>query len=167
MSAPDSSAFATPQNQPIVVRARDDPVEVLNFGPITGRILEDGSRTENRLATIHFTLAPSAAGPPALWHEMHDETILVLSGTLRFRLAGGRTLDCVKGDYVVFPPRTPATFENPSGEEEAVFVNTFTPAYYVGYFRLLAKLAAEGVEMTPRVYEMAMARYATVAAQGI
>jgi hypothetical protein len=42
-----SDAFATPQNQPIVVRARDDPApsEVLAFGPITGRILEDGSHT--------------------------------------------------------------------------------------------------------------------------
>ncbi|GKT97725.1 cupin 2 conserved barrel domain protein [Colletotrichum tofieldiae] len=167
MPALDFSAFATPQNQPIVVCARDNSGEALHFGPVTGRILEDGSHTDNRLATILFTLAPSATGPPALWHEMHDETILVLSGTVRFRLAGGRTVECVKGDYVVFPPRTPATFENSSGEEEAVFVNTFTPAHYVGYFRLLAKLAAEGVEMTPTVYERAMARYATVAAEGV
>jgi quercetin dioxygenase-like cupin family protein len=116
---------------------------------------------------VLFTLAPSASGPPALWHEMHDETITVLSGTLRFHLAGGTTMDCVKGDYLVFPPRTPGTFSNPSDTEEAVWVNTFTPAHYVGYFKLLARLAGEGVAMTPEVFQKAMARYATVGAEGM
>jgi hypothetical protein len=98
---------------------------------------------------------------------MHDETILVTKGVVRFHLAGGKTVDCAAGDYIVFPTHTPGAFSNP-GDDEAVFFNTFTPAHYIGYFRLLGRIAASGAPLTPDVFARAMARFATVpAADGV
>lgn len=36
---------------------------------------------------LHFTLPTQTPGPPPHCHEMHDETFLVTSGTVRFPLA--------------------------------------------------------------------------------
>ena len=33
-------------------------------------------RTDNRIGSAEFTLPPGTKGPPAHWHEMHDETFL-------------------------------------------------------------------------------------------
>jgi hypothetical protein len=60
--------------------------EVLKLGQITCRIMEDGSRTDNRIGSAEFTLPPNTPGPPAHWHEMHDETFLVTKGMVRVRL---------------------------------------------------------------------------------
>lgn len=49
------------------------------------RIMEDGSRTDNRIGSAEFTVPPNTAGPPAHWHEMHDETFLVTQGVIRVR----------------------------------------------------------------------------------
>lgn len=35
------------------------------------------TRTDNRIGSAEFTLPPGTKGPPAHWHEMHDETFLV------------------------------------------------------------------------------------------
>ena len=45
-------------------------------------------------------------------------------------------------------------------EAPAIILNTFTPDFYVGYFRDLSKLAASG-EMSSEAILAAMARYAT------
>ena len=89
---------------------------------------------------------------------MHDETFLVTKGTVRFHGAGVRDfegkevvvnggdggdgvddvfVDAKVGDYVVIGLKAPHTFSNPTGEE-AVFVNTLTPAFYVNYFKMMA-----------------------------
>jgi mannose-6-phosphate isomerase-like protein (cupin superfamily) len=60
--------------------------EILKLGHITCRVMEDGSRTDNRLGSAEFTLPGNTAGPPAHWHEMHDETFLVTQGVVRVRL---------------------------------------------------------------------------------
>ena len=57
--------------------------EILKLGHITCRIMEDGSRTDNRIGSAEFTLPPNTPGPPAHWHEMHDETFLVTQGVVR------------------------------------------------------------------------------------
>ena len=122
--------------------------------------MEDGSNTDNRLGVAELILAPHATGPPAHWHEMHDETFLVTKGTVRFFGAGvkdfqGKVLaephgkeagekdevamDVGVGDYVTVGTRAPHTFANPSGQE-ARFINTFTPAFYVNYFKLMSDL---------------------------
>ena len=102
-------------------------------------------------------------GPPPHWHEMHDETFLVTQGKLRFSTTGhkeAKDIDALAGDYVTVPIRAPHTFANPF-DEEARFFNTFTPAFYVNYFKLLSDLA-DGGPVTPQISETAMASYATI-----
>jgi hypothetical protein len=98
------------------------------------------------------TPAPSNSSP----EYKHDETFLVTQGTLRFHALNGATIDAKLGDYVTVPPRAPHTFSNPY-DEEAKFFNTFTPAFYINYFKLLAKMTAEGQPMNPEANRKAMA----------
>ena len=101
---------------------------------------------------------------------MHDETFLVTKGVVRFHYPTSTTttdIDAHTGDYVTVPVRSPHTFSNPF-DEEARFFNTFTPAYYVNYFKLLSQLVQEegkGV-LTPEVNKKAMSVYATFPVDG-
>ncbi|KAF2124891.1 RmlC-like cupin [Dothidotthia symphoricarpi CBS 119687] len=137
--------------------------EILKLGHITCRIMEDGSRTDNRLGSAEFTLPPHTAGPPAHWHEMHDETFLVTAGTVRFHAPDGAYHDASVGDYVTVPIRAPHTFSNP-GDEEAKFFNTFTPAFYIDYFKILAEISKRDEMMSREKNVEVMARFATVVA---
>ncbi len=94
---------------------------------------------------------------------MHDETFLVTSGTLRFTL-GETHRDAGVGDYVVVPVGAPHTFANVS-DAPVEFFSTFTPAYYVNYFREMARLSAQG-EASPEAALAVMLRYATVPTDG-
>ena len=156
------SALAPPSEPITFVPARAG--EIIRIGhQLVGRVMEDGSNTDNRLGMIELTLKPRASGPVAHWHEMHDETFLVTKGTVRFHGAGVRDfegrkvlgarggegdgdddeeevyVDAKEGDYIVIGTRAPHTFSNPTGEE-AVFVNTLTPAFYVNYFKMMAAM---------------------------
>ena len=135
--------------------------DIIRIGhDLTLRVMEDGSNTDNRLGVAELILAPHATGPPAHWHEMHDEAFLVTKGTVRFfgaevkdfqgkmlaeahgKEAGEKdevAVDVGVGDYITVGTRAPHTFANPSGEE-ARFINTFTPAFYVNYFKLMSDL---------------------------
>ncbi|KAM4065035.1 cupin domain-containing protein [Hirsutella rhossiliensis] len=135
--------------------------ETLSLGTVTIRILEDGSKTDNRIGSAEFIVPPHTNGPPAHWHEMHDETFLVLQGTLRFHGLRGETVDAKQGDYIVVPPRCAHTFSNPF-DEEAKFFNTYTPAFYINYFKLLATMAEQGKPMDPESNRRAMAYFATI-----
>lgn len=75
-----------------------------------------------------------------------------------------KDIDAKTGDYVTVPVRAPHTFGNPF-DEEARFFNTFTPAFYVNYFKLLSDLVGEG-PMTPEINKQAMASYATLPVLG-
>lgn len=75
---------------------------------------------------------------------------------MRFHLLNGDVVDAKAGDYVVVPPRAPHTFSNPHNEE-AKFFNTFTPANYIDYFKLLSTLVKAGSPMTPEANRKAMA----------
>jgi quercetin dioxygenase-like cupin family protein len=88
--------------------------------------------------------------------DQHDETFLVTQGTLRFHALNGATVDAKLGDYVTVPPRAPHTFSNPY-DAEAKFFNTYTPAFYIDYFRLLAKMGEAGQPMNPDANRKAMA----------
>src|SRR5271168_1558414 len=72
--------------------------DAIQLGPIRMRVLEDGSRTDNRIGAVEIIVPPGVAGPPH-------------------------------------------TFANVSPGPVVLF-NSFTPAYYVQYFRDLAHLAA-------------------------
>jgi cupin domain len=121
-------------------------------------MVEDGSGTAHRLAVALLTVPPHTDGPPPHWHEKHDETFYVITGTARFSVAGIQR-EAPAGTFVSVPVGAEHTFANP-GDEVAIILNTFTPDFYVGYFRDLAQLATVG-EMTPEAILAVMARYAT------
>ena len=86
---------------------------------------------DNRISTVELIIPPRTPGPPAHWHEMHDETFLVTRGTVRFHVPEapgleGKIVDAKEGDYVVVPTRAPHTFSNETDEEVRV-INTCTP----------------------------------------
>lgn len=62
--------------------------------------------------------------------------------------------------------RAPHTFSN-SFDEEAKFLCTFTPAFYINYFRILGEMVEKGVEMDKEINLEVMARYATLPAEGM
>ncbi|KAF2203479.1 hypothetical protein GQ43DRAFT_438802 [Delitschia confertaspora ATCC 74209] len=138
--------------------------EILKLGHITCRIMEDGSRTDNRIGSAEFTLPPHTSGPPAHWHEMHDETFLITAGTVRFHAPDHTHIDAKLGDYVTVPTRAPHTFSNPF-DEEAKFFNTFTPAFYIDYFKILAEMSKGDEKMGREKNLEVMRRYATVEAE--
>jgi hypothetical protein len=80
----------------------------------------------------------------------------VTAGTLRFHALNGQTVDAHTGDYVTVPPRSPHTFSNPY-DEPAKFFNTYTPAFYINYFKLLATMNEAGQPMNPEANRKAMA----------
>jgi mannose-6-phosphate isomerase-like protein (cupin superfamily) len=172
-SSPLSSRIPGPTN--IAVFHRSDDLETLQLGPISIRVLEDGSRTENRLGVVTLGLAPFSTGPPQHWHEMHDETFLVTKGRVRFTtttyaeeegLEKGvmREIDVGVGGLVVVPPRARHTFSNPFAEEAELF-NTFSPGFYVNYLRMMAKEWEEKKEMSVERNAEIMKRFATLVVQ--
>lgn len=97
--------------------------------------------------------------------SQHDETFLVLEGSVRFHAKDGKHIDASAGDYVVVPPRAPHTFSN-VGDVPAKFFNTFTPAHYVNYFKLMDELVKKGEKMGPELTRKAMAYFATIGVDG-
>jgi len=95
-------------------------------------------------------------------YQMHDETFLVIKGTATFTSRTDKIV-AKEGDYVVVPPYSPHTFGNES-DEECVLYNTFTPAWYINYFRLMQKMVerTEDRKLTPAIAKEAMLHYATV-----
>lgn len=93
---------------------------------------------------------------------MHDETFLVVKGTATFTSRDSK-ITANTGDYVVVPICSPHTFGNDT-DEELVLYNTFTPAFYIDYFRLMAKMASQTADgkLTPELAKEAMERYATL-----
>src|SRR5271156_2024371 len=66
--------------------------EIIRVGGITMRVLEDGSRTDNRIGAFEITVPPRTPGPPRHAHHMHDETFLIISGAVQFTV-GDEALD--------------------------------------------------------------------------
>ena len=96
---------------------------------------------------------------------MHDETFLTTKGVVRYHMAKPdgteETIDAHEGDYVTVPIRAPHTFSNPT-DQEVKFYNTYTPAYYINYFKLLATYVKEGRPISAKEHLDAMANYATL-----
>ncbi|CAD0011712.1 unnamed protein product [Aureobasidium pullulans] len=91
------------------------------------------------------------------------ETFALGQLTIRIMEDGSRTGESAIAVQII--PKTylraPHTFSNPT-DKQAKFVNTFTPAFYVNYFKLLAKYIGDGKVMTPEANKKAMASYATI-----
>lgn len=98
---------------------------------------------------------------------MHDEFFVTTAGTIRFHLPDPddptkeTTIDAPYGGAVTVPIRAPHTFSNPF-DEEAKFLNTYTPSYYINYFKMLGQLLANSEKMTPEANKAAMANFATI-----
>jgi mannose-6-phosphate isomerase-like protein (cupin superfamily) len=133
--------------------------ETLIVGPMTIRILEDGSQTAHRLGLVEVTISPRVDGPPQHIHRGHDETFFVLSGTPTFT-CGSETITAPPGTLVKAPPGTPHTFANP-GDQPVVMYCTITPDLYIEYFRELAASPTGSGGLDPRHVAEIMARYAT------
>ncbi len=114
-----------------------------------------------RLSAIESLIPPRATGPVFHFHEMHDEDFFIKTGTVRFHSPGRPDIDAKAGDSVTIPVRLPHRFSNPF-DEEAVFITTMTPGFYVRYFEHLEEMIDKGVELTPEVNRAAMMRFATV-----
>lgn len=82
-------------------------------------------------------------------------------GKVRFHSPGRGTLDAGVGDLVTVPIRLPHKFSNPF-DEEAVFINTITPGFFVRYFEVLEELIGDGLTLTKEVNMEALKRFATV-----
>lgn len=57
--------------------------------------------------------------------------------------------------------QAPHTFSNAT-DEEARFINTYTPAFYINYFKMLGEMIEDGGAMTPERNKAAMASFATI-----
>ncbi|GHE35538.1 cupin [Streptomyces longispororuber] len=146
-----------------MVRPREG--ERIVLGTTRMRVLEDGTRTEHRLAVTESVLAPHTPGPPQHRHARHDEGFYVLSGTVRFTV-GEDVCDATAGTFVLVPPGAPHTFANTTGQP-AVLLSLFTPDLYVQYFRDLRDTIAERRTPSPQGHLRTMSRYATEPATGL
>ncbi|RAH61642.1 RmlC-like cupin [Aspergillus piperis CBS 112811] len=131
------------------------------LGQYLYRVMEDGTHTQYRLAAIESLLPPHSEGPVFHFHEMHDEGFYVTKGTVRFHSPGRADVDAKAGDLIIIPIRLPHRFSNPF-DEEAVFMNTATPGFFVRYFEYLEYLIGEGTVLTPEINKAALRRFATV-----
>ena len=100
--------------------------DAIQLGPIRMRVLEDGSRTDNRIGAVEIIVPPGVAGPPRHLHRMHDETFLIISGVLQFTVGDTRR-DAHAGDYVVVPVGAPHTFANLSPGPVVLFNSSPQP----------------------------------------
>lgn len=62
---------------------------------------------------------------------------------------------------VTVPIRLPHKFSNPF-DEEAVFINTATPGFFIRYFEHLENLIGEGKELTVEANRAALLRFASL-----
>ncbi|KAI5463841.1 hypothetical protein BGZ63DRAFT_352722 [Mariannaea sp. PMI_226] len=129
------------------------------LGQYLWRPIEDGSNTQNRLSVIESLLPPKSNGPVFHFHEMHDEGFY--KGIVRFHSPGRPDIDCKAGEMLTIPIRLPHRFSNPF-DEEAVFINTATPGFFIRYFEHLEELIGSGAELTPEINKAALLRFATV-----
>lgn len=71
---------------------KKDAAETLHVGPLTIRIYEDGSLTENRVSGVLLEIPAGKSGPPMHWHRFHDELFLVIKGESDMALGGMQQL---------------------------------------------------------------------------
>ncbi|KAK0707568.1 RmlC-like cupin domain-containing protein [Lasiosphaeris hirsuta] len=150
-----------PQRGPVPVKLfKKEEAEILRVGPLTIRVYEDGSLTENRVSGVLLEVPAGKSGPPMHWHRFHDELFLVTKGTLRFVTPDGH-IDAKAGDLMTVPPRAIHTFKNPSETEDCECYMTATPGHYVDYFRMLSKATAEGIQLSPSDTQHLMSLFGT------
>lgn len=106
-------------------------MKVLSVAGDRVTVLIDGADT-NQSYTIMEACLPPNAGPPPHVHQREDETISVLSGEITFFL-GDTTKLMKKGDFIFAPRGIPHHFKN-TGNEEAILLETASPAGIENFF---------------------------------
>ncbi len=132
--------------------------ELIHIANTSIEIIEDGSRTGHRLGVARSTLPAKTGGPAQHRHREHDEGFFVTRGRLVFTV-GSDSYEAPAGTFVMVPIGAPHTFANPF-DEDAEFITTFTPDFYVQYFRDIEALAT-GSGLTVESVKAVMERYAT------
>ena len=107
--------------------------EVLDLGDARVRIMEDGSHTHHRVGIGEEWLAPGMSGPPQHLNREHEETFVVVSGTVEF--TSGHDICCASPGELV--------------------------TALIGFFRDLARLTPGPDGLDPDDIAKVMARYAT------
>lgn len=157
---PPKSRSDAPHANVSIVKKGAQANEVINVGPIKLEVLEDGTNTDRRLAAVRIHVPAHTPGPAQHWHQMHDETFLVEKGTATFTSREDKIV-ANEGDYIIVPTCSPHTFANET-DEELVLYNTFSPAFYIDYFRVMAVMAQKEGKLTKEIAKEAMERYATL-----
>jgi quercetin dioxygenase-like cupin family protein len=124
-----------------VIQAEDEI-----FNPRTGQrmtFLETPAETGGEILRIDSVNPPSDALEPEHVHPKQTSGARVLSGTLRFWVAGSKR-SVGPGEEIWIPPNTPHRFWN-DGDVEARSIQEFRPALDIeGFFRRLFALAQHG-----------------------
>lgn len=157
---PPKSRSDAPHANVSIIKKGNTTNEIIAVGPIKLEVLEDGTNTDRRLAAVRIYLPAHTPGPAQHWHQMHDETFLVEKGTATFT-SREEQLVAHEGDYVVVPTCSPHTFANET-DEELILYNTFSPAFYIDYFRVMAAMTEKEGKLTKENWKEAMERYATL-----
>ncbi|KAK4219981.1 auxin-binding protein ABP20 [Rhypophila decipiens] len=146
---------------PVPVKlTKKEAAETLKVGPLTIRVYEDGTLTQDRVSGVLIEIPAGKSGPPMHWHRFHDELFLVTKGTMRFDTPDGH-VDASAGDLMTVPPRAIHTFKNASETEDCECYMTATPAHYVDYFRMLAKATEGDKKLAPEQTQHLMALFGT------
>ena len=118
-----------------IIRRPGDGVPIPN--PVGGAIVLAlrGEETDRRLMAL-MTIAAPGEGPPLHTHANEDECLVVLDGTMRFRL--GDDIEDAPAGSVVFVPRGAVhTWQN-VGEAPARMLVLFTPSGMEAFFERFA-----------------------------
>jgi quercetin dioxygenase-like cupin family protein len=132
-----------------LIRRPDDGAPLPN--PVGGEITFAfrGEETGGRLMAL-VTIAAPGEGPPLHTHANEDECLVVLEGTMRFRL-GDDIEDAPAGSLVFVPRGAVHTWQN-VGDSPARMLVLFTPA---GMERFFENFAVEGDVPSPQAFERA------------
>jgi len=119
--------------EPLLVRKGES--KVLMLGPDPWVLRATGAETDGRFDFIEGTVS-YLQGPPLHAHNDQDDTILVVSGTLKVQI-GDDLFDLQAGDFMSAPKGVPHTFANLE-REPVRLVNVMTPG---GFHRVLEDYA--------------------------
>ena len=127
-------------------------------GPASHTIKLAARHTNGQLSVEEFTCPPHFTGPPPHVHHGHDETFIVVSGSLEFNI-DGKSHTAPAGTLAYAPRETAHAFTNPH-DEPATVIGIYTPAGYEDYFADLAAAMNDGT-LNPDSLATILKRYNT------
>jgi mannose-6-phosphate isomerase-like protein (cupin superfamily) len=140
--SPDRQAVTTPGGHVIENPVIENPVFE---NPLSGEritILTTGASADGSVLDWELLLAPGGRVPSSHAHPRQEESFTVLSGQMRFRIAGRRVL-AGPGDTVRVPPGTVHHFANAGRRPARVAVRTRPALNMAQLLETAAAMAAE------------------------